>query len=143
MNQTPPTSAKGSESMTMRLSTTLRKLKNRSRKMIPRVSGTTSFSLSAALSIYSYCPLQTSEYPAGISTLSASTFFASFTYVATSMPLRSMYIQAFSLAFSLLMPGGPFLTLISATCAMGICAPVGVGMSMRFSLLRSSRSSRP
>jgi hypothetical protein len=54
----PPTSEKGSESITIRVSVKAQKFKYSSRKMISSVTGTTTFSRAAALSKYSYCPLQ-------------------------------------------------------------------------------------
>jgi hypothetical protein len=59
MSQSPPTSANGSESMTIIVSVTERKFRYSSRKMISSVAGTTTFSRAIDRSRYSYWPLQT------------------------------------------------------------------------------------
>ncbi len=53
----------------------------------------------------------------------------------------STYTQPVLLAFSLLITGAPLRTIISATCVIGICAPVGVGTITRFNLLILSLNS--
>ena len=57
-NQTPPTSANGSASMTMSDSVTLPKFRYSSSRMIPSVTGTTSRSFCPTRCMAPYCPLQ-------------------------------------------------------------------------------------
>ncbi len=79
ISHTPPTRAKGSDSITIALSATLPNWKKRSRKMIARVMGTTTISLRLARSMASNCPDHSSRYPGGSSSRSSSSAFASAT----------------------------------------------------------------
>ena len=57
ISQSPPTSANGSDSITIIVSVIERKFRYSSRKMISSVTGTTIFSRAVARSRYSYWPL--------------------------------------------------------------------------------------
>ena len=59
-SQKPPINAKGTDSITTAGAVTLRKFRYSSKKMIISVIGMTMRSLSAARSMYSYCPDQVS-----------------------------------------------------------------------------------
>ena len=58
ISQTPPTRAKGTESITISVSVMRRKFRNNSRKMVSSVTGMTTFIFSIARSMYSNWPLQ-------------------------------------------------------------------------------------
>ena len=76
ISQSPPTSAKGSDNITISVSVRRPKFRNSSRKMIIRVTGTTILSLAVARSRYSNWPLHCTVVPGGKWTVSATAFRA-------------------------------------------------------------------